>query len=75
MKLMTRALGTECRACHRTGTRDFAADTLARKVTAREMMEMEMALRDGFDWRKPPANLCVKCHQGRLKPPPPTNND
>ena len=73
--MITRALGTDCSACHHTDSRDYAADTLLRKVTAREMMELELALRDGLDWRAPPANLCVSCHQGQFKPPPESGSD
>ena len=70
MKLMTRALGTECRVCHRTGARDFAADAEPLKATTRGMMWLESTVRGGIDWRQPPADLCVDCHRGRLRPPP-----
>ncbi len=69
MKLITRALGTECRACHLSAERNFDSDELALKTTARAMMQLEQARRPDFDWRAPPAGLCLDCHQGRLRPP------
>ncbi len=69
MKLITRALGTECRACHRTAERDFDSDESALKVTARAMMQLEQARRGELNWRNPPASLCIECHQGQIRPP------
>lgn len=68
MKLMTRALGTTCQACHRSETGDFAADALPLKTKARAMMRMEAARQPGLSWTSPPAGLCVDCHAGRLSP-------
>ena len=68
MKLMTRALGTECQAWHLTSERNFDSDARALKVTARAMMHLEKARRPDLSWRNPPATLCMECHQGRLRP-------
>ncbi|MAE66662.1 MAG: hypothetical protein CMJ18_20530 [Phycisphaeraceae bacterium] len=40
MKDVTKALGVECRYCHRTDQRDYASDEIEKKVVAREMMRM-----------------------------------
>ncbi len=68
MKLMTRALGTDCRACHRTAEREFDSDEMPLKATARAMMLLEQARRADLNWRDPPPDLCVECHQGQLRP-------
>lgn len=68
MKLITRALGTECRACHLTAERNFDSDARALKVMARAMMHLEQARRPDLSWRNPPATLCIECHQGQLRP-------
>ena len=68
MKLMTRALGTECQACHLTADRDFDSDARALKLTARAMMHLEQARRPDLSWRDPPDTLCIECHQGQLRP-------
>lgn len=68
MKLITRALGTECQACHLTADRDFDSDARALKLTARAMMHLEQARRPNLSWRNPPATLCIECHQGQLRP-------
>ena len=68
MKLITRALGTECRTCHLTAERNFDSDERALKVMARAMMHLEQARRPDLSWRNPPPNLCIECHQGQLRP-------
>ncbi len=68
MKLITRALGTECSACHLTAERNYDSDELSLKVTARAMMLLEQARREQLSWRNPPATLCIECHQGQLRP-------
>lgn len=68
MKLITRALGTECRACHLTAERNFDSDALALKVKARAMMQLEQARQQSLSWLDPPPDLCLDCHQGRLQP-------
>lgn len=68
MKLITRALGTECRACHLTAERNFDSDERALKVMARAMMHLEQARRPDLSWRDPPPTLCIECHQGQLRP-------
>jgi len=68
MKLITRALGTECRACHLSAERNFDSDERALKVMARAMMHLEQARRPDLNWRNPPVNLCIECHQGQLRP-------
>lgn len=68
MKLITRALGTECRACHLTAERNFDSDERALKVMARAMMHLEQARRPDLSWRDPPPSLCIECHQGQLRP-------
>lgn len=68
MKLITRALGTECRTCHLTAERDFASDERVLKVTARVMMRLEQARRPDLSWVDPPVTLCIECHQGQLRP-------
>ena len=75
MKLITRALGTECRACHLTADRDFDSDARELKVSARAMMHLEQARRPDLSWRDPPASLCIECHQGQLRPATPTPGD
>jgi len=75
MKLITRALGTECRACHLTAERKFDSDERTLKVTARAMMHLEKARRPDLSWRNPPATLCVECHQGQLRPASISNSD
>ncbi len=71
MKLITRALGTECRACHLTAERNFDSDDLLLQVKARAMMQLEQARHDNLSWLDPPPGLCLDCHQGRLQPPVP----
>jgi len=68
MKLITRALGTECRSCHLSAERNFDSDAKALKVTARAMMHLEKARRPELSWRNPPVTLCIECHQGQLRP-------
>lgn len=68
MKLMTRGLGTDCRACHRNDVRDFATDATPFKNAAREMMRLEIKRRGSVDWRAPPLDLCVGCHKGKIWP-------
>lgn len=75
MKLMSRALGTDCRACHRTAEGEFGSDALPRKTLARAMMSLELSRRPDIDWRAPPADLCVGCHRGQLRPAAGTPGD
>lgn len=75
MKLITRALGTECRACHLTAERDFESDARALKLAARAMMHLEQARRPDLSWRDPPATLCIECHQGQLRPAAASSGD
>jgi hypothetical protein len=71
MKLMTRALGTQCVACHQGAEREYHSDTLPLKPTARAMMRLEEQRRASLNWLSPPGDLCLDCHQGQLRPPAP----
>ena len=71
MKEMTLALGTQCRSCHLSDSRDFASDEIPAKRTARDMMWMvervnRESLQTGTGNQVP--ITCLSCHQGRLKP-------
>ena len=68
MKVVTRALGTNCQACHESARGDFASDAPPLKARARAMMQMEAARRPALDWGSPPETLCMECHNGELRP-------
>jgi hypothetical protein len=75
MKLMTRALGTQCVACHQGAEREYHLDALPLKHTARTMMRLEEQRRASLNWLSPPADLCLACHQGQLRPPAPVEGE
>ena len=71
MKRVTKALGVECRLCHRSDIRDFATDEIETKRVAREMMLMVKRLNNelpaaGTD--EASKITCVTCHQGQRVP-------
>lgn len=72
MKAFSKALGVDCRYCHRTDIRDYATDELEAKRVAREMMRMVRQMNagpgDGGAGGVPTVS-CVTCHQGQPKPP------
>ncbi len=71
MKRVTKALGVECRLCHRSDIRDFATDEIETKRVAREMMLMTIRLNNelsaaGTD--EASKITCFTCHQGQRVP-------
>jgi hypothetical protein len=76
MQLMTQALGASCGTCHTRG--NFASDDNARKMRARQMLEMTRAINQQFFPDHKPAEgesrlgriTCFTCHQGELHPKP-----
>ena len=77
MQLMTQALGASCGTCH--VPRDFASENNARKLRARQMLEMTKAINQQFFPGHKPADgqsrlgrvTCFTCHQGELHPKAP----
>lgn len=71
MKRLTRALGAECRSCHRTDIRDFATDEIEAKRIAREMMVMVKQMNEELSpagAKEAAKTTCFTCHRGRRKP-------
>jgi len=71
MKHVTRALGVECRTCHRTDVRDFASDEIEAKRVAREMMVMVRQMNADLSAAgagEASRITCLTCHGGRRKP-------
>jgi len=74
MQHFVQAVGVSCGGCHVRG--NFASDDNARKVTARQMIEMTKALNKQFFPNHRPADgesvlgrvTCYTCHQGEAKP-------
>ena len=72
MKRLTKALGVDCRFCHRTDIRDFATDEIEAKRVARQMMEMVDRINRELSGRPDaPEVTCLTCHRGRRKPESP----
>ena len=80
MRGFTAALGVECSHCHVGGMQDRAKDDNPKKVLARKMLQMTMALNKDLASVGDPAPAgaskvtCFTCHRGQLKPatvPPP----
>ena len=75
MQHFVQALGVSCGGCH-VGRGNFASDENARKLKARQMIEMTKALNKQFFPNHTPAEgdsvmgrvTCFTCHQGDLKP-------
>ena len=75
MQHFVQALGVSCGGCH-VGRGNFASDDNARKVKARQMIEMTKTLNKQFFDGHTPAEgesvlgrvTCYTCHQGELKP-------
>ena len=75
MQHMVQALGVSCGGCH-LPKGNFASDDHARKLKARQMIEMTKALNTQFfSGYTPPEGesvlgrvTCFTCHQGELKP-------
>jgi len=74
MQHMVQAVGVSCGGCHVRG--NFASDDNARKIKARQMIEMTKALNKEFFPNHKPAEgesvlgrvTCYTCHQGEPKP-------
>ncbi len=80
MRSFTAALGVECSHCHVGGMQDRAKDDNPKKLLARKMLQMTMALNKDLASVGEPAAAgaskvtCFTCHRGQLKPataPPP----
>ena len=74
MRGFTAALGVECSHCHVGGMQDRAKDDNPKKVLARKMLQMTMAINNDLlkDIGTPPADgarrvTCFTCHRGALK--------
>lgn len=71
MKRITKALGVDCRSCHRTDIRDFASDEIETKRVARQMMQMveQMNAQLSAAGADGDATItCFTCHRGNRKP-------
>ncbi len=74
MQHFVQAVGVSCGGCHVRG--NFASDDNARKVKARQMIEMTKGLNKQFFTNHQPAEgestlgrvTCYTCHQGEAKP-------
>ena len=74
MQHFVQAVGVSCGGCHVRG--NFASDDNARKVKARQMIEMTKALNTQFfpDHKRTEGEstlgrvTCYTCHQGEAKP-------
>jgi hypothetical protein len=74
MQHFVQAIGVSCGGCHVRG--NFASDENARKLKARQMIEMTKALNKQFFPNHKPAEgqsilgrvTCFTCHQGEAKP-------
>lgn len=74
MQHFVQAVGVSCGGCHVRG--NFASDENARKVRARQMIEMTKALNQQFFPNHTRVEgesvlgrvTCFTCHQGELKP-------
>jgi photosynthetic reaction center cytochrome c subunit len=65
MQFISNSLGVECEFCHVQGA--FDKDDKKTKLTARQMIEMQMAInRDNFKAR--PEVTCFSCHRGSHDP-------
>lgn len=65
MQFISNSLGVECEFCHVQGA--FEKDDKKPKQTARQMIEMQMAInRDNFKGR--PEVTCFSCHRGSHDP-------
>lgn len=65
MQFISNSLGVECEFCHVQGA--FDKDDKKTKLTARQMIEMQMAInRDNFKGR--PEVTCFSCHRGSHDP-------
>jgi hypothetical protein len=75
MQHFVQAVGVSCGGCH-VGRGNFASDENARKLRAREMIEMTKALNNQFFPNHKRAEgestlgrvTCYTCHKGELKP-------
>jgi hypothetical protein len=75
MQHFVEALGVSCGGCH-APRGNFASDDNARKIKARQMIEMTKTLNKQFFPDHTPAEdqsvmgrvTCYTCHQGELKP-------
>jgi cytochrome c553 len=74
MQHFVQAIGVSCGGCHVRG--NFASEDNARKLKARQMIEMTKALNQQFFPNHKPAEgqsvlgrvTCYTCHQGEAKP-------